>query len=99
MATIEQLTGMDEATAARACQAAHTELVEKLMAVIDMFDIAQREGKRIDVPKLRAHVGPQMRGSAVDHATALAALVLESATEFSGELIDYAESVPIGAVA
>jgi hypothetical protein len=99
MATIEQLTGMDEATAARHCQAAHTELVETLMEVIDMFDLVQRDGNRVDVAKLRRHIGAQMRHSAIDHATALAALVLESAPEYADELIDYAESVPAEAVA
>lgn len=95
MATVEQLTGMDEETAARACQAAHTELVEKLMALVDIVDLAKREGKQVDFGKLRKHIGPQMRRSAVDHATALAALVLMPAPEYADELLTYAESIDV----
>ena len=99
MATVEQLTGMDEATAARHCQAAHTEVVRFVMETVDMVDLFQREGKNLDVEKFRKHMGPRLRRSAVDHATALAALVLESAPECAEDLMDYAESVPVGAVA
>ena len=95
MSTTEELTGMDETTAARFCEASYDELVRKLMAVVDLFDVAQRDGKHIDVDGLRKHLGPQLRESAVDHATALAALTLIAAPEYTEELLTYAESFKV----
>lgn len=78
---------------AQLCQLSHDELVQMMMAAVDLVGLVQAGEANPDVSSLRRHLGKKIRSGVASHSIALAALVADEAPEYAEQLREYADEV------
>jgi hypothetical protein len=86
--------GIDYTEAALLADHAHGELVKALMDIVDLFDCVQ--GVEPAKSALRRRTGEIIRRSTVTSSIALGALIVDTAPEFSRELLERVDSYQEG---